>query len=151
MTNAAFVHRARTKIVATVGPACGSVEKLGELINAGVSVFRINTAHGTQEERQADYEKAIETYEKILDEAGEWKEIHERLDKLKKEWEPKGEKHREARDFIYQKWTKLDTPGLKAEMEKAKQALAECKHAGDKIGPQSLERVGRTMQSWLTQ
>jgi pyruvate kinase len=43
--------RARTKIVATVGPACGTVEKLVELINAGVSVFRINTAHGTQEER----------------------------------------------------------------------------------------------------
>ena len=43
--------RARTKIVATVGPACGTFEKLAELINAGVSVFRINTAHGTQEER----------------------------------------------------------------------------------------------------
>jgi pyruvate kinase len=46
-----FAHRARTKIVATVGPACGTIEKLTELIRAGVSVFRINTAHGTQEER----------------------------------------------------------------------------------------------------
>src|SRR5437868_6973194 len=46
-----FAHRARTKIVATVGPSCGSVEKLAELIRAGASVFRINTAHGTQEER----------------------------------------------------------------------------------------------------
>jgi pyruvate kinase len=44
-------RRARTKIVATVGPACGSVEKLVALIHAGVSVFRINTAHGTKEER----------------------------------------------------------------------------------------------------
>lgn len=44
-------QRARTKVVATVGPACGSVEKLVELIQAGVSVFRINTAHGTPEER----------------------------------------------------------------------------------------------------
>src|SRR5262245_48748839 len=43
--------RARTKIVATVGPACASAEKLVELIRAGVSVFRINTAHGTREER----------------------------------------------------------------------------------------------------
>jgi pyruvate kinase len=49
--SASFAHRARTKIVATVGPACGSVEKLVALIQAGVSVFRINTAHGTQEER----------------------------------------------------------------------------------------------------
>src|SRR3954447_12744950 len=47
-----FAHRARTKIVATVGPSCGSMEKLIELIQAGVGVFRINTAHGTQEERE---------------------------------------------------------------------------------------------------
>ena len=39
-------ERARTKIVATVGPACSSVEKLGELLRVGVDVFRINTAHG---------------------------------------------------------------------------------------------------------
>src|SRR5262245_39159517 len=51
MTNPSAAHRARTKIVATVGPACGSVEKLAQLINAGASVFRINTAHGTLEER----------------------------------------------------------------------------------------------------
>ncbi|MCS7304524.1 MAG: pyruvate kinase [Thermoguttaceae bacterium] len=35
-----------TKIVATVGPACRSVECLAQLIQAGVDVFRINTAHG---------------------------------------------------------------------------------------------------------
>ena len=43
--------RARTKIVATVGPACRSVEMLTKLIRAGVSVFRINTAHGNEEQR----------------------------------------------------------------------------------------------------
>jgi pyruvate kinase len=53
MTNSAATSRARTKIVATVGPACGTVEQLVALINAGVSVFRINTAHGTLEERDA--------------------------------------------------------------------------------------------------
>src|SRR5437762_9086636 len=52
MTNPSAAYRARTKIVATVGPACGSVEELVELIRAGASVFRINTAHGTQEERE---------------------------------------------------------------------------------------------------
>src|SRR5215831_8408372 len=58
-----FAHRARTKIVATVGPSCGSVEKLVELIRAGVGVFRINTAHGTQDEREkklADIREASE-------------------------------------------------------------------------------------------
>src|SRR5262245_59280910 len=52
MTNPSAAHRARSKIVVTVGPACGSVEKLIQLINAGASVFRINTAHGNQEERE---------------------------------------------------------------------------------------------------
>jgi pyruvate kinase len=51
-TGIQFANRARTKIVATVGPACGSVEMLVKLIQAGVSVFRINTAHGTLLERQ---------------------------------------------------------------------------------------------------
>ncbi|TWU42040.1 pyruvate kinase [Novipirellula artificiosorum] len=40
------IAEASTKIVATVGPACSSTEKLAELIEAGVDVFRINTAHG---------------------------------------------------------------------------------------------------------
>ncbi len=45
--------RSRTKIVATVGPACQSPEMLRELIRIGVDVFRINTAHGTRAEHQA--------------------------------------------------------------------------------------------------
>jgi pyruvate kinase len=44
-------NRARTKIVATVGPACATVEMLVKLIRAGVSVFRLNTAHGSEEAR----------------------------------------------------------------------------------------------------
>lgn len=48
-----LTQRARTKIVATVGPACREVPKLVQLIRAGVSVFRINTAHGTMEQRDA--------------------------------------------------------------------------------------------------
>lgn len=37
----------RTKIVATVGPACQSAFQLRAMINAGADVFRINGAHGT--------------------------------------------------------------------------------------------------------
>ena len=42
----------QTKIVATVGPAFQSLESLVELIQTGVDVFRVNTAHGTREEHQ---------------------------------------------------------------------------------------------------
>jgi pyruvate kinase len=38
-------QRSRTKIVATIGPACSSREQLAKLIAAGVDVFRLNMAH----------------------------------------------------------------------------------------------------------
>lgn len=50
--NAPWRRTSRTKIVATVGPACSSVEQLVELIRAGVDVFRINTAHGSRADHQ---------------------------------------------------------------------------------------------------
>ncbi|MEO7308559.1 MAG: pyruvate kinase [Ferruginibacter sp.] len=42
----------RTKIVATVGPACDSFEKLLELAKAGVNVFRLNFSHGTHDNKK---------------------------------------------------------------------------------------------------
>lgn len=41
----------RTKIVATVGPACDSYDKLLELVKAGVNVFRLNFSHGSHEDK----------------------------------------------------------------------------------------------------
>lgn len=42
----------RTKIVATVGPACDTKEKLLELANSGVNVFRLNFSHGSHENKK---------------------------------------------------------------------------------------------------
>lgn len=41
----------RTKIVATVGPACDSYEQLLALVKAGVNVFRLNFSHGGHEDK----------------------------------------------------------------------------------------------------
>lgn len=40
----------KTKIVGTIGPASETVEKLKELIQAGLNVARLNFSHGNQEE-----------------------------------------------------------------------------------------------------
>ena len=45
-----IVDHQRTKIVATVGPACSSYENLLELIQSGVDVFRLNFSHGSHED-----------------------------------------------------------------------------------------------------
>ena len=51
----------RTKIVATVGPACDTYDKLLELVRAGVNVFRLNFSHGAHEDKT----KIIEHIRKI--------------------------------------------------------------------------------------
>lgn len=45
----------KTKIIATIGPASNSSEKLLELYHSGVNVFRLNFSHG----RQDDHEQVI--------------------------------------------------------------------------------------------
>ncbi len=42
----------RTKIVATMGPGCASVESLVKLMEAGASVMRLNFSHGTLDQHQ---------------------------------------------------------------------------------------------------
>jgi pyruvate kinase len=42
----------KTKIVATVGPACNTDPGLVSLVNAGVDIFRLNFSHSSHEEHQ---------------------------------------------------------------------------------------------------
>ena len=56
----------RTKIVATVGPACDSSEMLSTLVRAGVDVFRLNFSHGTAEHHRT----VAERIRAVAEEAG---------------------------------------------------------------------------------
>jgi hypothetical protein len=86
-------------------------------------------------EKQAEVGEAIKIYKQILKEGYKSKDVKRHLAKLEKDWKTKGKAHEEAREFIYREWPELDVDGLKANIEKAEKALAECKKAGDKISP----------------
>ncbi len=49
-----FFH---TKIVATIGPAVNTIEKMVQLMRAGMSVARLNFSHGTHEEHRLTIER----------------------------------------------------------------------------------------------
>ena len=57
---------ARTKIVATMGPACDDDAVLAEMVNHGVDIFRINAAHGTI----PDFEKKVAAIARVREATG---------------------------------------------------------------------------------
>ena len=56
----------KTKIVATIGPACSSPEKLEEMLSAGMDVARLNLSHGTFE----GHSKLIRLIREVADRMG---------------------------------------------------------------------------------
>jgi pyruvate kinase len=58
--------RKKTKIVATLGPACSSKEVIKKMIDAGVNVFRINFSHADY----ADVKERIDIIRELNDEFG---------------------------------------------------------------------------------
>ena len=55
-----------TKIVATVGPACSTPQVLRQLIETGVDVFRVNTAHGDR----GQHEQIVRDIRRAADDPG---------------------------------------------------------------------------------
>jgi len=60
--NEALFQFRRTKIVSTLGPATNTEEKIGELVDAGVNVFRLNFSHGDHEY----HGKVIDNIHKVM-------------------------------------------------------------------------------------
>lgn len=57
---------ARTKIVATMGPACEKDDVLIEMVENGVDIFRINAAHGTR----TDFENKVAAISRVREATG---------------------------------------------------------------------------------
>ena len=50
----------KTKIIATIGPACDDVETLKQMIQGGLNVARLNLSHGTLDEHGARVQRVRE-------------------------------------------------------------------------------------------
>jgi len=59
-----MLYRKKTKIVATLGPACSSREVIKDMIDAGVNVFRINFSHADY----ADVKERIDIIRSLTEE-----------------------------------------------------------------------------------
>jgi pyruvate kinase len=59
-------RRRRVKIVATIGPASSSLERLEELFRTGADVFRLNFSHGAQD----DHALAVERIRRVEKKTG---------------------------------------------------------------------------------
>jgi len=66
VTRTRLLKRRRTKIVATLGPACADPESIRRLIEAGVNIFRLNMSHGDH----ATHRTAFGHIRRLADEAG---------------------------------------------------------------------------------
>src|SRR3989338_10161541 len=56
----------KTKIVCTIGPATESIEKLTELVEAGMNVMRLNFSHGDF----AEHQNRVDNLKKVTEKTG---------------------------------------------------------------------------------
>jgi hypothetical protein len=103
-------------------------------------------------EDAADYNLAIATYEAILSQGAQDKQLQEELNKLKRAWAIKDDAHRKARTFIYETWPKLEKAGdMKSKVARARMAFEACKEAGDVLSPRKLYKTNVALSAKLAQ
>ena len=86
--------------------------------------------------------RLLELYEQALPQVEDMK-LREHVNQLKKDWEPRGDKHAAARKFIFETWPNSETSpaAMKDLIKEAEKALQECRAVKDLLGPKRLLRV----------
>lgn len=89
-------------------------------------------------ESEADYDQAIALYKRVTDAGGKQPKLEAHLQQLEKAWQPRTPRHAQARVFLYDVWPKLELGDLSKNLEKARESLAACQDAGDRLTPRRL-------------
>jgi hypothetical protein len=84
--------------------------------------------------KKADVGEALAIYN-AAPEKFKTEEHRKFVEALEAKWKPVDAEHTRARTFIYQRWGKLTTAGVKESLEEARKALKTSLNAGDVYGP----------------
>jgi hypothetical protein len=95
-------------------------------------------------EAEAAFDGAIRLYEQVVQASPEQAKIKAHLDQLREKWKLQSKEHGQAREFIYKNWPTLDIAGLQKRLDDAKNAVAVCRAANDKLTLQKMLRVNVT-------
>jgi hypothetical protein len=130
------------------------IAALGDIVGKEKDPTRIKwrelAAKGRLLESQAEYGEAIDAYERVFAAGGDDSALKEHLEALREAWKVRDGAHREARDFIYNRWSKLTrSSDLRASMRRARAAFETCRSAGDTLTPNKLMRINLAHSSRL--
>jgi hypothetical protein len=93
-------------------------------------------------ETQAEFARAIDLYEKVLADHPRQANVRKRLVALRRAWAVQSAAHRQARQYIYEAWPRLQTPAeMKAGLPEVRKAFQVCADLGDTLSPHKILRV----------
>lgn len=117
------------------------IDRLQNVIKESQTERRLQTLleQASLLEEQSRYDEAMALYEQVLQESPKQTKVKNHLDKLRAAWTIRTPAQRQAREFIFLTWPeKMDAKTLKTNLEQARQALAVCRQAGDRLAPRRL-------------
>jgi hypothetical protein len=86
------------------------------------------------QQKVADFDEALKTYDEMLNRFGEREDIRKLRDDLEKKWKLKNDAQRQARAFAYDVWpTVRSVDDVQTNLPKAREALKTLKGVGDRL------------------